>query len=144
MQVGWRQMDKIGICGDNCNYCARYIATQKGGIQELEKVKELWVRLGLRAPDFPVQDLACYGCRPENKCAYPELCSCVKAKGIENCGMCSEYPCKIINSMFDRSDTFKSHADKVCSPVELDMLQKAFFAKKVYFDRIHQKHRIKA
>jgi hypothetical protein len=136
-------MDKISICGDNCTYCARYIATEKGGIQELEKVKELWVRLGLRDPDFPVQEMACHGCRPKNKCAYPELYSCVRTNGVENCGLCDEYPCKCINDVFDKSE-LKSHAEKVCSIVELDMLQKAFFSKKVYFDRIHQKHCMKA
>jgi len=55
----------IGICGDNCTYCPRHIATQNGNIQELDKVKELWVRLGLRDPDFPVKDIACNGCKPD-------------------------------------------------------------------------------
>lgn len=85
-------MKMIGICGDNCAYCPRYIATQNGGKIELEKVKELWVRLELRDLDFPVQEMACHGCKPENKCAYVELCTCVITKGLENCGLCNEYP----------------------------------------------------
>jgi len=133
----------IAKCGDNCICCARYLATQSGDIKELEKVKDLWVRLGLRTPDFPVRNMVCYGCRPENKCAYPEICSCVSTKGIENCGFCDEYPCKRINEVFARSDAFESQAEKVCSPAELEMLRKAFFSKKAYFDHIHQKHRMK-
>lgn len=67
----------IGICGDNWFYCPRYTATKSGSVEELENVKELWVRLGLRTPDFPVQDMACYGCNPENQCAYMNLSHCV-------------------------------------------------------------------
>ena len=66
-------MKLIGTCGDNCFYCPRYIATKSKNIEELEKVKELWIRLDLRAMDFPVLEMSCYGCKPENKCAYMEL-----------------------------------------------------------------------
>lgn len=133
-------MNMIGICGDNCGYCPRYIATQDGRMIELEKVKKLWVSLGLRDPDFPVKDMACHGCLPKNKCAYAELRACVSAKALENCGLCNEYPCKLINSAFDKSEKLKSHANKVCTQEEMDMLQKTFFSKKEYFDRIHQEH----
>ena len=133
-------MNIIGICGDNCTYCPRYIATRSGRAQELEKVKELWVRIGLRDHDFPVQDMACHGCMPENRCAYTELVACVRAKGHENCGMCDDFPCKIMNSVFDNSEKFKSHTNKVCTQVEMDMLNKAFFSKKEYFDHMHRKY----
>ena len=133
-------MKKIGICGDNCAYCPRYIATQTGGKIELEKVKELWVRLELRDLDFPVQDMACHRCKPENKCAYVELCTCVITKGLDNCGLCNGYPCKLINSAFDKSNKLKFQASKDCTHKEMDVLHKAFFSKKEYFDRIHQKN----
>ena len=133
-------MNMMGKCGDNCIYCPRYTATQKGGITELEKVKELWVRLGLRVPDFPVQDMACHGCKPENDCAYVELCTCVNTKGHENCGLCIEYPCKLINIAFEKTDKLKVHAEIVCTQEEMDLLDKAFFSKKEYFDIINQKY----
>ncbi len=125
----------IGTCGDNCAFCPRYVATQKGGMDELEKVKELWVRLGLRSPDFPAEDLICYGCRPENNCAYTELRSCVNAGKVQNCGFCDEYPCKLIKDAFVKSEKLKLHAKKVCSRKELDILDKAFFSKKEYFEK---------
>jgi len=131
-------MNMIGICGDNCAYCPRYTATLKGRTIELEKVKELWVRLGFRDLDFPVQDMACHGCKPENKCAYVELSTCVITKRLEDCGSCNEYPCKLINSAFDKSEKLKSQASMVCTHEEMDVLHKAFFSKKEYFDRIHQ------
>jgi hypothetical protein len=133
-------MSMIGICGDNCEYCPRYRATQNGTVSDLEKVKELWVRLGLRDHDFPVIDMACHGCKSENKCAYLELCTCVNTKGLKNCGLCDDYPCKLINKAFDKSERLKILTSKVCSQEEMDVFHKAFFSKKEYFDRIHQKH----
>jgi len=133
----------IGLCGDNCAYCPRYIATQNGGNSELEKVKELWVRLGLRDHAFPAEDMVCHGCFPENRCAYVELRACVNAKDCENCGSCDEYPCELITNAFDKSEKLKSQAAMVCNKEEMDMLQQAFFSKKEYFDHIHQKHRKK-
>ena len=124
----------IGICGDNCSFCPRYVATQKGSIDELEKVKELWVRLGLRNPDFQAEDLICNGCSPENDCAYQRLCSCVRAKKVKNCGFCNDYPCELIKDAFDKSEKLKLIAEKVCTQEEMDILNKAFFMKKEYFD----------
>lgn len=130
-------MSMITLCGDNCEYCPRFVATQTGRSLDLEKVKELWVRLGLRTPDFPVISMACHGCKPENKCAYTELRKCVSTKRYDNCGLCNEYPCKLINSIFDKADKLKELAKNICSQEEMDNLQKAFFSKKKYFDRIN-------
>ncbi len=129
-------MNLIGTCGDNCFYCPRYIATKSGSVEELEEVKGLWVRLGLRKPDFPVQDMACYGCKPENKCAYVELCACIREKEVANCGVCREYPCALIDTVFDRSEKLRSLARCVCTHEEMEMLNKAVFSKKDYFDNI--------
>ena len=129
----------IGTCGDNCEFCPRYVATQKGGMDVFEKVKELWVRLGLRKADFPAEGLICNGCRPENNCAYQELRSCVNAGKVKNCGFCDEYPCKLIKDAFDKSEKLRLHAENVCTQEELDILNKAFFMKKAYFDGIHKK-----
>jgi hypothetical protein len=135
------KMSMMGVCGDNCKYCPRYIATQSGNIKELEKVKELWIRLGFRDPNFPVEDMACTGCKPDNTCAYEELYACVVAKGHENCGFCDEYPCKMITSVFERSDILLSKSRNVCTDEEMDILHKAFFSKKKYFDNIDKVRR---
>jgi hypothetical protein len=127
-------MKIIGICGENCEYCPRYIATQKGTLTDLEKVKELWGRIGLRDIDFPAEKMVCYGCGPENKCAFPELRDCVTKKHIETCGSCDEYPCNIINKVFGKSEKLKIHASKVCTEKEMKMLNKALFSKKMNID----------
>lgn len=134
----------IGICGDNCACCPRYIATKSGDLERLERVKALWVRLELRGSDFPAEKMACHGCQPENKCAYVELCACVSERSGINCGFCDEYPCKLINYVFDKTDKLRSVAVRVCTHEEMDMLDRAFFSKKEYFDCIHAENCRKA
>ena len=127
----------IGVCGDHCSYCPRYIATENNNATDLEKVKELWVRLGLRDPAFHARDLACSGCKSNSKCAYPELRACAHEKGMDNCGLCDAYPCKLINTAFEKTEKLRSHAAHVCKLEEMDTLQKAFFSKKQNLDQIH-------
>jgi len=139
IEAGRRQKERetmIGICGDHCLYCPRYVATQNGGAKALEEVKELWVRLGLRDPAFPPPDMVCLGCRPENKCAYSDIRACVQRKRIENCGLCRAYPCGLLNAVFEKSEKLRSHAARVCTPEEMDALRKAFFSKRQNLDRM--------
>ena len=130
----------IALCGDNCEYCYRFLATKNGSFEALEKVKELWVRLGLRVPDFPAQEMACNGCKPENRCAYTDLCTCVYSKNYENCGLCDQYPCELIKIAFKKSDNLKKRAIKVCTTEEMALLNKAFFSKREFFEHIHQEY----
>ena len=130
-------MTTIGICGDDCLYCPRYLATQRGKVEELEKVKDLWIRLGLRDPDFSARNLACYGCTPENNCAYPELRACVYERCIESCGLCEVYPCQFVRAVFEKSEKLCSQALKVCTAEELELLQKAFFSKRENLEKKH-------
>jgi hypothetical protein len=135
-------MTTIGICGDDCLYCPRYLATQRGKVEELEKVKDLWVRLGFRNPACYASDLTCYGCTPENNCAYRELRACVYERGIENCGLCEVYPCQFVRAVFEKSDQLCSQALKVCTTKEMELLRKAFFSKRENLEKMHlEKHK---
>jgi hypothetical protein len=127
----------IGICGDNCKFCPRYVATQNGSANELEKVKELWVKLDLRDPAFPAQEMACYGCKPENKCAYSEIRACANERDFGNCGLCDGYPCGLINTALEKSEKLRSRATVVCTPMEMETLKKAFFSKRQILGQIH-------
>ncbi len=130
-------MSIIGICGDNCQFCPRYVATQNRSAKELEKVKELWVKLGLRDPAFPAQEMACYGCKPENKCAYSEIRDCANERAVDNCGLCDEYPCGLTNAALERSEELRLRATSVCTPMEMETLKEAFFPKGQNLGQIH-------
>jgi hypothetical protein len=103
--------------------------------EELEKVKELWVRLEWRDPDFPTAELSCHGCRTEIKCAYSELRTCTREKAVDNCGLCQRYPCKLIDAAFAKSEDVKVRAALVCKPNEMALLERAFFSKKQNLDQ---------
>ncbi len=132
-------MSMIGICGDNCLFCPRYIVTQKGSAKDLENVKELWVKLGLRDRSFPAREMACHGCKPENKCAYSEIRACAAKRHVESCGLCDGYPCGLIDRAFAISEKLCSHATLVCTPMEIETLKKAYFSKKQNLDQMHLK-----
>jgi hypothetical protein len=134
-------MTTIGICGDDCAYCPRYLATRSGKGEELEKVKALWLRLGLQRSRFAcaARDLVCNGCVPENDCAYLELRTCVQSKGVENCGVCDTYPCELVNAAFERSDLLCARAESVCEPEEMELLRKAFFSKRRNLEKKRQR-----
>jgi hypothetical protein len=129
--------EMIGVCGDDCSLCPRYMATKAESAGELEKVKELWVRLKWREPDFPAQNLSCHGCKTEARCAYSELRTCARERAVDNCGLCHGYPCELINAVFDKSEKVQARSTQVCTPNEMSTLERAFFSKKQILDRIH-------
>jgi hypothetical protein len=131
-------MALIGVCGDDCSYCPRYSATQNGKSEDLERVKELWVRLGFWDPAFPAKDLTCHGCGPNNRCAYPELRTCAYKKNSENCGLCNAYPCELMRDAFVRTERLHPLAMSKCTSEEMDILNKAFFHKKQVLDQINR------
>ncbi len=39
-------MLNLGLCGDDCNYCPRYLATQSGDEERLKEVAVMWQMIG--------------------------------------------------------------------------------------------------
>lgn len=130
-------MSRIGACGDNCEFCHRYRATISRDSAELEKVKQLWVRIGLRDESFPAEQLACTRCHPNEQCGHKELLACGNKNRIQNCGQCKNYPCKIVSDMFDKTERWKHDLRHKCSAEEYELLKKAFCEKKANLDWIH-------
>jgi hypothetical protein len=133
-------MSKIGACGDDCSFCPRYKATISNNDNELQRVKEQWVLYGWRDPAIDAQELKCFGCRKENKCAYQELRDCAFGKNLENCGRCSTYPCERTNAAFAKTEKAFSLMEVTGGKEERDMLIKAFACKKSNLDGIHKNH----
>jgi hypothetical protein len=120
---------KISACGNDCQSCPRYIATQTGNPEELEMAAELWFRCGWKDKLPKIKDIACKGCRSNSICRY-HIIECVTEKKIKNCGFCIEYPCEKINQAFENSDKYERTIEEVCTTSELIKLKKAFFNKK--------------
>lgn len=134
-------MPKIGVCGDDCNYCPRYIATRSNEKSKLMAVAELWMRAGFRDRIVEPEELKCVGCSPKNNCAYREQLSCALEKKLSNCGECLDYPCGLAKKSFDKTKGHEESCRNNCSPNEYGLLRKAFFAKKENLDKINQKMR---
>ena len=108
-------MEKITLCGDNCCKCPRYLAKTNG---ELEKVAELWFRIGWRDRIVPIEEIRCTGCTSHKQCTYC-LVDCVKENHVEKCNQCPRFPCEKITDLLRRSEKYE----------EYRMLKSAFFHK---------------
>jgi hypothetical protein len=129
------EMIMLGICGDNCDLCPRFIATKSGDEKKLNEVAELWMRLGFREVVVSAEEIACHGCSPEIKCAYPLQRKCALDRNLENCGRCEDYPCEMALHAFSFTETSaKSWKDR-CSESEYGSLEEAFLKKKEYLDK---------
>ncbi len=118
-------MDNITLCGDNCRYCPRSLATTD---EELHKAAKLWHRMGWRDSVVSNEEIKCTGCSSHKQCTYG-LVDCIKEHNVQRCSRCPEYPCDKISKMLDRSEKYKEKAQEVCSDDEYVLLEKAFFRK---------------
>ncbi len=130
-------MVNLGVCGDNCDKCPRGIATKTGDAELLEKTLSLWIKTGLLPAGTPAISLYCSGCATTGQCAYDKQRECAASKGLDNCGLCDDYPCAMVNESFKRSDDFAAQCRKVCSKEDFEQLEKAFFMKRKYLDEAH-------
>jgi len=133
-------MLELAFCGDDCNVCPRYSATQSGDVEKLTKVAALWKRAGLRDESVSPEEMACYGCATVQWCRYDDVRKCAQTKGISNCGKCDNYPCEKITKVFEQTGHYAKECKKNCSKDEYEYLQKAFFSKKTRLDKIHEEY----
>lgn len=118
-------MEKITLCGDNCLECPRYLARSDS---ELEKVAELWFRVGWRDKIVPIDEIKCCGCSSHKQCTY-HLVECTKENNVEKCNQCPQFPCQQIDDMLRRSEEYEKKCREVCTDEEYQMLKSAFFNK---------------
>ena len=130
-------MLKLGFCGDDCNVCPRYIATQSGDVGRLQEVAKMWKRAGWRDTILTCKEMMCYGCASVKWCRYDEVRKCAQEKGIDNCGECDDYPCKKIEKVFEQSDSYAKACKENCSKEDYECFRQAFFSKKENLDRVH-------
>jgi hypothetical protein len=126
----------ISICGDVCSECPRYIATQQNDVSKLEKLARLWFRLGFREGILPYEQLKCSGCSKDKNCGY-DLIHCVNLTGKSNCGECDIFPCKKIESVFNKTYELALRCEALCSQTEFHEMDRAFFKKRDILNEIH-------
>lgn len=115
----------ITLCGDNCRDCPRYNAKSA---EELQKVAELWYRVGWRDTVVSNEEIQCSGCSSHKQCTY-KLVECIKEHNVQKCNQCNWFPCDKINDMLSKTEKYRSHCREVCSNEEFIVLKKSFFNK---------------
>ena len=112
-------------CGDNCVDCPRY-TTQTN--EELQKVAELWFKIGWTEKIVSPEEIKCFGCSSHKNCTYG-LIDCLNERNLQKCNQCFDFPCDKINKMLERSREYEKLCKKICTDTEFMFLKKAFFEK---------------
>ena len=115
----------ITPCGDNCSVCPKYTAQTP---EELQKVAELWYRVGWRDKIVSPEEMKCSGCSSHKTCSYG-LIDCIKQKKVTRCNQCPDFPCDKINTMLETTRQYENRCRELCSDEEFAILKKAFFEK---------------
>lgn len=83
----------ISCCGLNCATCDARIATIENNEELRKATADKW-KVMFNVPEMSPDMINCTGCREEgvkfNHCEVCEIRNCVKEKGFETCGACSE------------------------------------------------------
>jgi len=128
-------MIKLAFCGNDCDFCLRYIATKSGSESELKRVAKLWFNCGWRDKLVPSNEMICRGCSSANWCRYG-IRECAIEKKVENCGKYRGYPCDKIQKAFDNIKIYSKKCRIVCSKEDFKLMEKASFHKKKNLDRV--------
>ena len=137
MHMKGESMLQLAFCGDDCNFCPRYIATQSGSEEQLKEVAILWKKAGWQEAIVSPEEMVCYGCSSVSRCVYG-IKECALEKDVENCGRCQDYPCEKVIKVFERTEVYARKCQEICSQEEYERLQRAFFSKKENLDRANR------
>ena len=135
-----KPMLKLAYCGDDCNYCPRYLATISYDEERLKEVAAMWQIIGWRDTTESPEKLTCYGCASAKICGLG-IKECVIKKGIDNCGKCPDYPCERLQKIFEDSQEEAIICKENFSEEDSELFGKAFFSKKERLDKINREYR---
>ena len=85
----------VGVCGIICSDCRAFIATQKNDRELKKEVAKSW---STEQESVTPEDINCEGCfaSGERLLKFSEACAvrcCGRARKVENCAHCDEFPC---------------------------------------------------
>ena len=130
-------MLEIGCCGDICEICPRYTATQSSDEKRLREVADMWQVVGWRDRVVSPEELTCHGCESLSHCDLG-IRDCVLEKNIKNCGECLEYPCARLLDIFENNEKEADICQAQFTANDYQLFQKAFFSKKERLDKINK------
>lgn len=140
MSIERRTAERIAACGNDCLACPRYTAYPYEKTEdELLRTAELWMQIGYRDHVVSIDEIACFGCRPENSCRYG-VKRCCEDRRIASCAECGEYPCGMIRKCFLLTESFRTACRKECTEEEYDLLSRAFFEKENNLNRLRDRN----
>ncbi|MFX1274193.1 MAG: DUF3795 domain-containing protein [Promethearchaeota archaeon] len=131
---------KLAYCGDNCTACPRYVATISGSLEQLKESAKLMEKVGWGRDMENIEGLKCRGCQDIESCEYG-VKECCLEKNIENCGLCEDYPCSLINKAFEITSVNAEKFKDILTTQQYDIFHKAFFLKKEYLDKEHHNYK---
>ncbi len=111
----------VGSCGVVCTECPAYIARRTDDQALREKTAGEWsAKYGA---EIPASEIDCDGCHASDgvqisHCGECEIRMCSQTThGVENCGLCSDYPCERITDFFKWVPEAKKVLDGISSTV---------------------------
>ena len=116
-------------CGNDCQSCPRYTATQSNEPSRLRDVAVLWKSVGWRAQVVKPEEIACGGCHSVEWCRHG-IRECALEHGVKSCGQCRGYPCEKVKEMPERTEVDLEICRRICTPEDFAVLEKAFFRKR--------------
>ena len=102
--------EMIAYCGLVCTSCPQYIATQNDDdIARKNISKQLAANFGL---NYKPEEINCDGCLSSDDrligfCNTCEVRKCGISKLVENCSVCDDQPCDILNNFHEFSPAAK-------------------------------------
>lgn len=89
---------KIGACGNRCDTCNIYIATENNDTKLLKSLAKQYTSKSLK---LKAKHMACKGCHNDEGVHYKfcqecKIKQCVIDQNLTTCGECISYPCKMI------------------------------------------------
>ena len=130
----------IAFCGDDCNACPRYIATQSGDMEKLKEAAALWKQAGWRDTILPPEKMVCNGCASVEWCRYDESRKCAQDRGYDNCGKCENYPCEKMEKVFKQTELYANECKENLSNDDYERFYEAFFSKRQKINSIHEEY----
>jgi hypothetical protein len=89
-------------CGLYCASCTVFMATKNNTI---DKLAEEW--------QADVNDIACHGCKSQKVAKFCRTCAlktCARAKGVDFCIECNDFPCQPLED-FKSSSKYPYHSE---------------------------------